>query len=163
MFQAVIQEPNPILHKKTLPITGGFDSPFMKKLIKNMGDTLAKQDGVGLAAPQINESLSIFVIPDNIAPKVRMLNIPFSLIKPLWPTVFVNPEIVYYSDKKEVYDEGCLSLRGIFKPTPRSHEVKIRARDHLGRKFTVYAKGLLARVFQHEIDHLNGTLFIERV
>lgn len=163
MIRSVVQEPNPILHKKTLPITGGFDSPFMKKLIADMKITLIEQDGVGLAAPQINESLSIFVIPANIAPKVRMLNIPFSLIKPLWPTVFINPEVVYCSDKKEVNDEGCLSVKGLFKRTARSHEVKIRALDHLGRKFTVRAKGLLARVFQHETDHLNGILFIERL
>lgn len=162
MRRNVIQEPNPILHKKTLPVTSGFDSPFMKKLITDMKDTLTRQDGVGLAAPQISESLSIFVIPDNIAPKVRMLNIPFSLIKPLWPTVFINPEIVYYSKKTQVIEEGCLSVRGIFKPTARSYEVKIKAMDHFGRKFTVRAKGLLARIFQHETDHLNGILFIER-
>ncbi len=162
MIRAVIQEPNPILHKKTLPVTSGFDSPFMKKLITDMKDTLIEQDGVGLAAPQINESLSIFVIPDNIAPKVRTLSVPFSLIKPIWPTVFINPEIVYYSVNVETNHEGCLSVRGLFKSTTRSQEVKIRAMDHLGRKFTVYAKGLLARVFQHETDHLNGVLFIER-
>jgi peptide deformylase len=163
MIRAVIQEPNPVLHKKTLPITGGFDSPFMKKLIAGMKGTLIEQDGVGLAAPQINESLSIFVIPDNIAPKVRVLNIPFSLIKPLWPTVFINPEIIYHSDKNEVNDEGCLSIRGVFKRRARSYEVKIRAMDYMGRKFTVRAKGLLARVFQHETDHLNGILFIEQL
>ena len=162
MIKKVIQEPNPILHKKTLPITGGFGSNFLKRLIENLEDTLLVQDGVGLAAPQIGESLSIFVIPADLAPKVKTPSAPLSFITPLRPTVFINPEITYYSTDKESSEEGCLSIRGIFKPTPRSFEIKIKVLDERGRKFSISAKGLLARVFQHETDHLNGILFIEK-
>ena len=162
MIRKVVQDPDPILHKKTLPITGGFVSPFMERLTADMRDTLIEQDGVGLAAPQISESLSIFIIPDDLAPEVRTPFAPLSFLKPLRPTVFINPEIVYYSNENEVLEEGCLSIKGIFKPTPRSLEIKIKALDHRGRKFTVSAEGLLARVLQHETDHLNGILFIER-
>lgn len=162
MIQKVIQDPNPTLHKKAQRITE-FHSDSLKKLIKDMEDTLKEQDGVGLAAPQIDELLSIFVIPKDIAPEVRTLRIPFSLFKPLRPTVFINPKITYYSGGEETTDEGCLSIQKIFRPTPRSRKIKIKARDEHGRKLSISAEGLLARIFQHETDHLNGVLFIERL
>jgi peptide deformylase len=127
-----------------------------------MKETLLEQEGVGLAGPQINEALAIFVIPDELAPKVRTPFAPLSYLSPLRITVFVNPEIIYYSPEIETIEEGCLSIKGLYKPTPRSLEVKIKALDHRGRKFTVSAKGLLARIFQHETDHLKGIVFIER-
>ena len=162
MIRNVVQDPNPILHKKTLPITGGFSGAFLTRLIQDMKDTLKAQDGLGLAGPQIGESLAIFVIPDGIAPRVRTPRMPFTLIKPLKPAVFINPEITYYSSDKETLEEGCLSITGIFKPTPRSYKVKLKACDERGRRLNITAEGLLARVFQHETDHLNGVLFIER-
>lgn len=163
MIQQIVQDPSPILHKKTLPITGGFGSPFLKKLIADMMATLAAEDGLGLAAPQIGESLCMFVIPQSIAQKVRTPSLPFSFIKPLWPTVFINPEITYYSKEKKTMEEGCLSIHGLFRPTPRSFKIKMKALDERGRKLSITAEGLLARVFQHETDHLNGVLFIERL
>lgn len=163
MINPVLQDPNPILHKITLPITQGFRSNSLKKLITNMKDALKSEDGLGLAAPQIGESLNIFVIPKNMAPIVKTPMIPISLIKPLKPTVFINPKITFASKSKETMDEGCLSVKGIFHPISRSYKVKLKALDDKGRKFTVSAEGLLARVFQHETDHLNGILFLERV
>ena len=163
MIRKVIQDPAPILHKKPLPITGDFESRFMERLTADMRDTLIEQDGVGLAAPQVSESLSVFVIPDDLAPEVRTPFAPLSFLKPLRPTVFINPEVVYHSQEREVIEEGCLSIRGTFKQTPRSLTVKIKALDYRGRKFTVSATGILARVFQHETDHLNGILFTERL
>lgn len=163
MIRPILQDPNPILHKISLPIVQGFGSNSLKKLIKDMRDTLKEQDGLGLAAPQIGESMNIFVIPKNIAPVVKTPYIPISLIKPLKPTVFINPEITFLSKQKETMDEGCLSVKGVFRPTQRSCKVKLKALDEKGRKFSAVAEGLLARVFQHETDHLNGILFIERV
>lgn len=163
MIREVLQDPNPFLHKQTLPITSGFGSANLEKLISDMNGTLQEQDGLGLAGPQIGESLAIFVIPKDLAPKVVTPKILFSLIRPLRPTVFINPEITYYSQEKETMEEGCLSIKGIFKPTPRAYKVKLKALDERGRKLTITAEGLLARVFQHETDHLNGVLFIERV
>lgn len=163
MIRPILEDPNPILHKISLPITQGFRSNSLKKLIKDMKDTLHDQDGLGLAAPQIGESLSIFVIPESMAPAVKTPMIPMSLIKPLKPTVFINPEIIFLSKGKETMDEGCLSVKGIFRPTSRYSNVKLKALDEKGRKFTVSVEGLLARVFQHETDHLNGVLFIEKL
>lgn len=163
MIREVVQDPDPVLHKKTRPMTGGFGSIFLQKLIRDMKDTLKEQDGLGLAGPQIGESLAIFVIPEDIAPQVRTPKMPFTLIKPLEPTVFINPEIIYHSKDKEILEEGCLSIKGIFRPTPRAYKIKLRALDYQGRKLTITAEGLLARIFQHETDHLGGVLFIERI
>lgn len=164
MIKDVVCDPNPFLHKKSLPIhKTAFGSGSLQKLIDDMKDTLAAEDGLGLAAPQIGESLSIFILPDSIAPEVRVPTILFSLIKPLRPTVFINPEIISYSKEKETMAEGCLSIRAVFKPTSRSLRVKIKFFDERGRKISLKAEGLLARVFQHETDHLEGVLFIERI
>ena len=162
MVKSVVQDPNPILHKKTPPVTK-FNSDEFKKLIKDMKDTLAKEDGLGLAAPQIGESLNVFVIPDDIAPVAKSRAILSPIIKPEKRTVFVNPEIRFCSKSTEVLEEGCLSVKGIYRETPRSFKVKLKARDERGHKFSVSAEGLLARIFQHETDHLNGILFIERL
>ncbi len=163
MVKEVLQDPNPVLHKKSLPITQNFGGTFLTELILDMKDTLRQQDGLGLAGPQIGESLAIFVIPDAIAPQVRTPKMPFTLIKPLKPTVFINPKIACISPDMETLEEGCLSIKGIFKSTPRSYKVKLKALDERGRKITVTAEGLLARIFQHETDHLNGVLFIDRL
>lgn len=164
MIKKVIQDPNPILHQKAQYILKTeLYSRQIRDIIKNMRDTLKEQDGLGLAAPQIGELLSIFVIPDNTAPKLRTPLIPFSIIRPLYPTVFINPEIIRYSKEKETLDEGCLSVRDIFHRTPRAYKVKLKALDERGRRFTIHAEGVLARIFQHETDHLSGILFIERL
>src|SRR3989344_2238677 len=160
MIKPVVQDPDPVLHKKADPITR-FNSTDLKKLIKDMKETLVEQDGLGLAAPQIGVALRIFVIPANVAPSVKTASIPKSLIKPIKPTVFINPEITFYSKDKETSDQGCLSVKAIFRSTPRSRKIKRKALDEQGRKLSVSAEGLLARIFQHETDHLNGTLFIE--
>ncbi len=161
-IREVVQDPNPILHKTAEKITD-FNSPDLQNLIKEMRKTLRAEDGAGLAAPQINVSKSVFVIPEEYAPKVRTIFIPASLLKPLQPSVYINPEIIEYSEDKEVVEEGCLSIKGKYHPTPRSYKVTLRAQNEDGRKFTVEATGLLARIFQHETDHLNGVLFTERI
>lgn len=162
MVYKVVQDPNPILHKKTEDITNFHDADLMH-LIEDMKDTLEKKEGVGLAAPQINISLNIFVIPEEYAPKTRKISAPFSFLKPHWPTVFINPKIIYRSKKIEEMDEGCLSVKGVYHKITRAYEVILQARDEKGRKFKIKAEGLLARIFQHEIDHLNGLLFLDRL
>lgn len=162
MIHKVIQDPNSILHKKTKDITNFRDAKLLQ-LIKNMKDTLKKEDGVGLAAPQINVSLNVFVIPEEYAQKTRKISAPFSFLKPHWPIVFINPKIIYHNKKTEEMDEGCLSVKGVYYKITRSYEVMLQARDEKGRKFKVRAEGLLARIFQHETDHLNGLLFLDRL
>lgn len=163
MIKPVVQNPAEVLRKKTEKITK-FNTPELKELINDMMDTVIKEDGVGLAAPQINVSKSIFVIPEDYAPEIKGVN-PLTWLKPKTQTVFINPEIIYHSEEKEEIEEGCLSVKGadMYHPTSRSYEVTIRARDEKGKRFKVRGEGLLARIFQHETDHLNGILFIDRL
>lgn len=162
MKKPVTQKGNKILTQKTQDITN-FADPSLKKLIEDMHKTVIAEDGVGLAAPQINISKRVFIIPPEHAPLVRTIKIPTSLIKRKRQTVFINPSITKHSKKTIIIDEGCLSIKDKFYPTPRFAEVTLVAQDEKGREFIVEAGGLLARIFQHETDHLNGILFIDRV
>ncbi|OGZ59480.1 MAG: peptide deformylase [Candidatus Spechtbacteria bacterium RIFCSPLOWO2_12_FULL_38_22] len=162
MIKKVIQNPNPLLYKKTENITD-FKDKNLRQLIKDMKDTLLEQDGLGLAAPQIGISKAVFVIPPDYAPKVRTLSIPLSLFSPLFPTTYINPRIVGYLGVKEEWEEGCLSIRGVYYKIRRYNEVVLEAQAENGKKFSITTKGLLAKVFQHETDHLNGTLITNRL
>ena len=124
---------------------------------------MQKQNGAGLAAPQIGVSKRIFVINQQDAPKVRTISAPLSFLRPLYPTVFVNPIITHYSTETNLYEEGCLSILDKFYPTLRSVSVILQAQNEKGTKFTVQAQGTLAHIFQHETDHLNGILYIDRI
>ena len=159
--KSVVQEPAGVLRKKAEKIMK-FNTPELKELILDMKDTVLEEDGVGLAAPQINVSKSIFIIPDDYAPEIRTMH-PGTWLYPRVQTVFINPEIIYYSKEKEEIEEGCLSVKGKYHPTVRSYGVVIRAQNEKGKKFKIKEEGLLARIFQHETDHLNGILFIDRL
>ncbi len=115
-------------------------------LINDMFDTMYAARGVGLAAPQIGVSLRLSVI-DVIGDKSQQL-------------VLANPEIIASEGETE-YQEGCLSIPGAFDKVVRAHKVTIRAQDRNGNPFEMTAEGLLGECFQHEIDHLNGKLFID--
>lgn len=158
----VVQDPDPVLHTIAKEIKN-FKDPSLKDLISDMKDTLVEEDGLGLAAPQIGVSLSVFVIPDEYAPEVRRFLSPLTFLRPMKPTVFINPKIIRYGKDREEMDEGCLSVRDVYKPITRSYEVTIKARNEKGQKFTFTANKLLARIFQHETDHLNGILFLDRL
>jgi len=158
----VVQDGDSVLRAKT-PLIVDFSDPTFGGLISDMRATLVEQDGLGLAAPQIGVSKRIFIIPPEYAPEVRTPWAPLSLLRPFRPTVFVNPELSGYSKEQEILDEGCLSLRDKFYPTPRSLRVTLRARTETGVRFSIKAEGLLARIFQHETDHLNGILYIDRL
>lgn len=162
MIQPVVQDPDPILHKKTEEIRN-FRDPSLKKMVRDMKETLLHEDGLGLASPQIGISLSLFVIPPEYAPQVRTLSAPLSLFRPLHPTVFINPRLMKHGKDKEAIEEGCLSVKNTYHPITRSYEVTLEARNEKGQKFRVTASGLLARIFQHETDHLNGILFLDRL
>lgn len=128
-------------------------------IIANMQEALhAEEDGVAIAAPQIGESLRIFVVNGNV------LNIgeeEENKVKNVPDMVFINPEIIKVSRKKKHLEEGCLSLRYLYGLVPRHEKITITATDETGRRKTSGASGLLAQIFQHEIDHLNGVLFID--
>jgi peptide deformylase len=158
----IIQREDPILRKKAMPVVlADIKSAKIKKIISDMRKTLASQDdGVAIAAPQIGISLRIFVISGKV----------FDMIKPdmmeeknkkAKDVVCINPKIVKISKDKKVVEEGCLSVRYLYGKTNRSTKARIRAYDEKGVSFELGGSGLLAQIFQHETDHLDGILFTD--
>ncbi len=135
---------NPVLRKKSLKIKE------VNKDIHNLAidilETMYKNNGVGLSACQIGKNIRLFVLPKKLSKK--------------W--AFINPEIIKISKKEEAIKEGCLSLPGVFVPVKRAKSVKVKAIDENGKEFKLKAKNLLARVIQHENDHLNGVLITDK-
>lgn len=129
-----------------------FGTKELHEIISTMQKSLAKEDdGVALAAPQISLPLRIFVVSSSAYEE-----------KAKWkPLVFINPIIKKVSKKMIDVQEGCLSVRWIYGTTTRHASVTIEARDEMGNKFTFGASGLIAHIFQHEIDHLEGVLFTD--
>ena len=114
-----------------------------------------EEDGVAIAAPQIGESLRIFVVAGRT---MELLN--KKIDSP--DMVFINPELIKLSKKKRKMEEGCLSVRWLYGVVERSERASIKAYDENGKRFERGASGLLAQIFQHEVDHLNGILFIDK-
>lgn len=125
-------------------------STDFQTLIDEMVVTMYQANGIGLAAPQIGRSIRLAVI----APEVDVL-----LHEPL---VLINPTITNPSGNQEVLEEGCLSIPKVYGPVHRAAQLTLQAIDRRGRPYRLTANGLLARVIQHEIDHLLGRLFIDR-
>lgn len=149
-IREIVTLPNPILLRKARPVTDF--GPELQTLVDDMLETMREAPGVGLAAPQIDVPLRLFVAEwgddeDEEAPKKSY--------------VLVNPEIKRISRSTVVGVEGCLSLPGLLGEVERAEEVTIEAQNRRGQKMRVKAKGWLARIFQHEYDHLNGVLFID--
>lgn len=145
MFK-IIKYPEIIL-RKTAKIVTSFDIELKETSIE-MYNIMQKLGGIGLAGPQINFNKRIVIIGD-------LNNKDYS--------VYVNPEITYFSNDKEISEEGCLSLPNIFGLVKRSKKIHLKYRDLEGNKIKEKLKGLKSVVIQHEIDHLNGILFIDRV
>lgn len=150
-----IDESN-VLRQEAEPIKKEeFGSKELKKIISDMKEAMAgENDGVAIAAPQIGISKRIFCI------KEKAYELEEKEFK--WkPTVFINPKIKKVSKKVIEVDEGCLSVRPLYGTTARHANVKLEAYDENGKKFTFGASGLIAHIFQHEYDHLEGILFID--
>lgn len=140
-----IGKDNKILRAKSLDVAD-FGDPKIQRLIADMQETLASiKEGVGLAAPQVGENVRIFVLSPEISKRL----------------VFINP-VAKKSLKKNRLQEGCLSLPKLSGIIKRSTNVKIQAHDETGKRFSLTATGLLAQAVQHEIDHLDGVLFIDK-
>lgn len=117
-----------------------------------MHDTLATQnDGVALAAPQINEPWRIFVVSEKVFNNKSDKNL-----------VYINPSIINHSKKKDWVEEGCLSVRWLYGQVKRFSHATVQAYNENGELFERGSGGLLAQIFQHEIDHLNGVLFTDK-
>lgn len=129
--------------------------PEFKEIISEMNQALdSEEDGVAIAAPQIGISWRIFIVSKKAFP-VKNNQENFN-------QVFVNPIIKKISKNKTLVDEGCLSVRWIYGKTKRADKVMVEAYNEKGYKFAKQGTGLLAQIFQHEIDHLNGVLFIDK-
>ncbi len=150
----IVQQDSPVLREKAkLVETGEFGTPALAKMIEQMSLALGScDDGVAIAAPQINVPKQVFVVTKKI----------FESNVPEQDLVFINPKIVKVSRTKKVLEEGCLSVRWIYGEVRRAEKVTIEAYDFSGKKIIRQASGLLAQIFQHEIDHLNGVLFIDK-
>ncbi len=139
----IIEAGAPILKGTAKPVD--HITKHTKKLLDDMAETMYAAEGVGLAAPQINQSLKIVVLDDGNG-----------LIE------LINPEILSHSDETEMGVEGCLSVPGYYGSVSRYKKIKVRALNRHGKTVIYEPEGFLARIFQHEIDHLYGTLFIEK-
>ncbi|MFC3111262.1 peptide deformylase [Undibacterium arcticum] len=141
----ILRYPDPRLNKVARPVTV-FDAR-LKQLVADMAETLYEAPGVGLAATQVDVHQQLVVIDTSDTHDALQ--------------VFINPEIVWASAEKKVYDEGCLSVPGVYDDVERPAQVKVRALDIDGKPFELTADGLLAVCIQHEMDHLKGKVFVE--
>ena len=123
----------------------------IRKFAKDMLITMYSAKGIGLAAPQVGVQKRILVIDLNFEDPQSP------------PNVFINPEIISSSESLDTYEEGCLSIPGVYLNVVRPSSIKLSYRDEMGRPKKMNAEGLMARCIQHEIDHLNGILFIDKV
>lgn len=141
---------DPVLRMKSRPVVFPDDRLFLSTLLQTMREVLQAEEGLGLAAPQIGESIRLF------------LAIPDYLDELEGHTVFVNPVVEPYGSL-EKREEGCLSVPGIWEMLERPSHVRITALDENGQEFKLDVEGLAARLFQHENDHLDGILFVDRL
>jgi peptide deformylase len=160
----IVQTGDPVLRKigRTLAKK---ELPELAQLIEEMRDTMRDAPGVGLAAPQIGQSLQLAVVEDRAEYQSRVTReellerdrrpVPFH--------VLVNPKLTITDPTPVEFFEGCLSVEGFVALVPRARGVHVDALDENGKKISIDASGWYARILQHEIDHLNGTLYIDRM
>ncbi len=158
-----MQKENPILRKVAEPVSlEEIKSRKVETIIRRMQKALdGEDDGIAIAAPQIGESLRIFVVSKKV---YDLLDQESSEPTPKTPQdlIFINPEIIKESKEKMMVEEGCLSVRWLYGEVKRSKKVLVKAYDANGKPFSFGGSGLMAQIFQHEVDHLNGTLFIDK-
>jgi peptide deformylase len=148
MLREIVKYPDPVLERPSGPVTA-FDGE-LQKLIDDMFESMYAAKGIGLAAPQIG-----------IPKRLTVIDLSFQK-NPEEKIVLINPEIIF-REGKQYEEEGCLSLPEIREKVSRAAKVKVRAQDAKGEWFELDGEELLARAFQHEIDHLDGVLFFRRV
>ena len=189
MSKKILQKDEKVLRKTAVEVpVHSVQTAKIKKILKEMSESLKSQsDGVAIAAPQIGYSLRIFIVSGKVLEagfsekREESVNTPHP--RPLSPErseggqtnpllvkereeipkdlIFINPKISKLSRKKDWVSEGCLSVRPLYGRTFRSKKATVTAYDENGRKFTRGASGLLAQIFQHETDHLDGILFTD--
>jgi len=158
----ILQKESLVLRQKAEEVPHSeIKTPRIKKILDKMIKALDEQDdGVAIAAPQIGENLQIFVMSKRV---YEMMNKKSLKDKDIRDEVFINPKITKISKEKEMVDEGCLSVRWLYGKVNRSKKATIEAYDREGKKFIMGGSGIIAQIFQHEMDHLQGILFIDKV
>lgn len=162
MLNIVIGSKNKILRKVSEEINE--ITPQLKEFFLPMIKKMKKLNGIGLAAPQIGKNIRLFVV-DVMAfnPELSSWRFEKYIPKPIENGyIFINPEIRTFSPQKHIDHEGCLSLPQKSGPVLRAKKIVMSAQDQNGKRFKLHAKGLLARVLQHEMDHLNGILICDK-
>jgi len=155
-MKKIVQAEDPVLRElaKEIPLTD-IGGTKLSKLIADMNEALdSQEDGVAIAAPQIGAPLRLFIVSGKVLPKrggETQSN-----------QVYINPVIKKRSGRKIIMEEGCLSVRWVYGKTKRSDKIQIEAINEKGHKFVRQGTGLIAQIFQHETDHLNGVLFIDK-
>jgi peptide deformylase len=162
----IVQAGDPVLRRTATPLDPNrLTTPFVEELLVSMRDTMRAAPGVGLAAPQVGEALQLVVVEDpgelveRISParRVEQGRVPVPL------RVLVNPTLEVLDDTEELFFEGCLSLSGLSALVPRHRAVRVRALDERGEPVVWEAEGWPARIIQHELDHLAGVLYVDRM
>ena len=149
MVRTILKYGEPILEEVAEPVTE-FNTPELRNLIEDMWETMYAAKGVGLAAPQIGSKKRISVIDVSVGEDESK------------KIVIINPEVIA-REGKQTGEEGCLSIPGFREPVTRASQVKVRAQNEKGETIELFGDELLARAFEHEIDHLNGVLFINHL
>jgi len=162
----IVQTGDPVLRMQARWLNrADITSPQIQELIELMRETMREAPGVGLAAPQIGESLQLAVIEDRAeyladmsaeqVAKYHRAPVPFHVI--------INPKLTVVGDSSVEFYEGCLSVEGFTAAVDRALNVRVECLNEKGEELTINAHGWYARILQHEIDHLNGTLYIDRM
>ncbi len=156
-IREIVTLPEPVLRRKARKVTDF--GPSLQTLIEDMIETMREAPGVGLAAPQVNVPLQVIVVEyskDEDEDEQGKEKAPPKLF------VVVNPEIIRTAEETEVSTEGCLSIPGYVGDVERTLGITVKGFNRRGKPMQIKAKGWLARIFQHEIDHVNGVLFIDQ-
>jgi len=143
----ILRYPDPRLHTVAKPVQVVDDR--IRQLVRDMAETMYAAPGVGLAATQVNVHERVVVM--DVSEESNDLR------------VLINPQILWRSDERQIHQEGCLSVPGVYEEVQRASQVRVRALDEQGRPFEFDADGLLAVCVQHEIDHLDGKVFIQHL
>jgi peptide deformylase len=145
-LRKILTNPSSYLRKKSSPVKKRYlRMQEFQDLVDDMIDTMINSEGIGLAAPQIGKNLNVIIAMDKDN-----------------PMVFINPKLYRHSWNKVEVEEGCLSIPGVWGKVKRHGAVSVMALDRNGKRIRMRAKGMLAVILQHEVDHLNGILFIDK-
>ena len=166
MILKIVSVGDPVLRQKARPLTPQeIRGSFIQDLIAHMRETMRDAPGVGLAAPQVGQSLQLAVLEDKAEYHRNASDDDLKARerKPVPFHVIINPAIELLSAPDVAFHEGCLSLPGFMAVVPRARKVRVRCLDEHGKAATIEASGWYARILQHEIDHLNGGVYIDRM